>query len=616
MKYLQNYDPAGNAFVSTLLAALPVVALLYLLALHPTRSNKGSLHKGIAAHKSAAIAALLAILVAIFAFKMPVKTAMMSFVYGSMWGLFPIGWIIVAAIFLYNITLVSGLFAILHRSVASLSNDKRIQAILIAFSFGAFIEGAAGFGTPVAISGALMVGLGFRPLQAAILCLIANTSPVAYGALGTPIIALETVTGIDAMLISKMAARQLPFFSVVVPVWMTAVQVRMDRRPWSDVWAVWPALLVSGGSFAITQFVVGNYINFQLVDILGGVVSMGATAAFCKVWRPRTGYDVGVPDEGSGFGVQGSGGSGQGAVISGQERGASGEKPGGGVAVLDYSKEYTTAGVVKAWMPWALLTVLVFLWGYPAVKARLNAIPGAMVTWNVPGVHGVVYRTPPVVATETIDKAQYGFNWVSAPGTGIFIAAVISGLMVRLSARQWGTAAYETMTRMRLPLLTICLILGMGFITKYSGMDAVLGLAFTRTGWFYPFFAAMLGWLGVALTGSDTSSNIMFGSMQKITAEQMGLNPILIVTSNSTGGVMGKMIDAQSIVVATAACYADKEEGKMAAGPIFRGVLVHSVILAMLMGVLVMLQAYVFPGMVPKAEEQPAIVAGVDRQVR
>src|SRR5688572_3491644 len=309
VKYPQNYDPAGNALLSTLLAALPVVTLLYLLALHPTRSNKGALHKGIAAHKAAAIAALVAILIAVAPFKMPVKTAMMSFVYGSMWGLFPIGWIIVAAIFLYNITLVSGLFAILHRSVASLSDDKRIQAILIAFSFGAFMEGAAGFGTPVAISGALMVGLGFRPLQAAILCLIANTAPVAYGALGTPIIALETVTGIDAMLISKMAARQLPFFSVIVPVWMTAVQVRMEQRPWRDVWAVWPALLVSGGSFAVAQFVVGNYINFQVGDILGGVVSMAATAGFCRVWRPR--------DEGSGYWVQGSGVSGQGGEGSG-----------------------------------------------------------------------------------------------------------------------------------------------------------------------------------------------------------------------------------------------------------------------------------------------------------
>jgi lactate permease len=586
VKYLQVYDPAGNALVSTALAALPVVTLLYLLALHPTRSNRGSLHKGIAAHKAATIAALVALLVAIFAFRMPVKTAGMSFLFGAMWGLFPIGWIIVSAIFLYNITLVSGLFTVLHHSVASLSDDRRLQAILIAFSFGAFMEGAAGFGTPVAISGALLVGLGFKPLQAAILCLIANTAPVAYGGLGTPIIALSGVTGIDEMLISKMAARQLPFFSVIVPVWMTAVQVRMDGRPWRDVWAVWPALLVSGGSFAITQFVIGNYVNFQLVDILGGAVSMAATALFCRVWRPRTGY------------VMSDGG-----VREGKAEGPAGVEAAAEVAPR---RRYTRAEVVKAWTPWVLLTGLVFLWGLPKVKKEINERPGAAVTWNVPAVHGVVYRTPPVVKKEMMDEAQFKFHWMSAAGTAIFIAALLSGVMARLSARQWGTAAYETVTRLRLPLLTICLILGMGFVTKYSGMDAVLGLAFTRTGWFYPFFSAMLGWLGVALTGSDTSSNIMFGSMQKITAEQLGLDPVLIVTSNSTGGVMGKMIDAQSIVVATAACYEDKEEGKMAAGPIFRGVLVHSIVLAMLMGVLVMLQAYVFPQMVPKAEP-PAV---------
>ena len=604
MKYLQNYDPAGNALVSTALAALPVVVLLYLLALHPTRSNKGSLHKGIAAHKAAAIAALVALLVAIFAFRMPVRTAGMSFVFGAMWGLFPIGWIIVSAIFLYNITLVSGLFSVLHRSVASLSEDRRLQAILIAFSFGAFMEGAAGFGTPVAISGALLVGLGFKPLQAAILCLIANTAPVAYGGLGTPIIALSSVTGIEEMLISKMAARQLPFFSLIVPVWMTAVQVRMDGRPWRDVWAVWPALLVSGGSFAITQFVIGNYVNFQLVDSLGGGVSMAATAGFCRVWRPRTGY---VNADG---GVEGSGSSAQGSVVSGQEGKGLRSEATAASSVLEYGRSRGGASVLKAWMPWALLTGLVFLWGLPAVKGAINSVPGAVVTWSVPAVHGVVYRTPPVVREELIDKAQFGFNWMSAAGTAIFIAALLSGFMAGLSARQWGTAAQETVMRLRLPLLTICLILGMGFVTKYSGMDAVLGLAFTRTGWFYPFFSAMLGWLGVALTGSDTSSNIMFGSMQKITAEQLGLDPVLITTSNSTGGVMGKMIDAQSIVVATAACYEDKEEGKMAAGPIFRGVLVHSIVLAMLMGVLVMLQAYVFPGMVPKAET-PAVAVEV-----
>jgi lactate permease len=563
LEYLQNYNPLGNAFLSTLAAAVPVVTLLYLLALHPTKSNRGEFHKGIAAHKAAAISVFVALLIALYIFKMPAKTAGMSLLYGAAFGLFPIGWIVISAMFLYTITVISGLFEILKDSVASLSDDRRIQAILIAFSFGAFIEGAAGFGTPVAISGALMVGLGFRPLQAAILCLIANTAPVAYGALGTPIIGLTTVTGIPEMLISKMAARQLPFFSLIVPIWMTAVQVRMDRQPWRKVWEVWPALFVAGGSFAITQFVIGNFINFQLVDILGGVASMAALAIFTRFWKPPTIY---------------------------------GDQPDVPVAI----KQHPPQLVFRAWLPWALLTLIVFAWGYPPIKSKLEKIPHSVQVLKVKDVHGVVYRTPPVVEKRTLDKAEYRFNWLTAPGTAILIAALLTILLTRLNSQQIQQSILITASRLRLPILTICLILAMGFITKYSGMDAVLGLAFTRTGWLYPFFAAMLGWLGVALTGSDTSSNVMFGSMQKITAEQAGLPVVLIVTANSTGGVMGKMIDAQSIVVATAACYEDREEGKLAAGPIFRGVLVHSILLAMLMGILVMLQAYVFPGMIPK----------------
>ncbi|HWI62978.1 MAG TPA: L-lactate permease [Symbiobacteriaceae bacterium] len=566
MQYLQNYNPLGNAFLSTLVAALPVVTLLYFLALHPSKGSKGSLHKGIEAHKAAFIAVIVSLLAAIFVFKMPVQTAGMSFVYGALYGMFPIGWIVIAAMFLYTITLITGQFEIVKDSVATISSDKRIQAILIAFSFGAFVEGAAGFGTPVAISGALMVGLGFKPLQSAILCLIANTAPVAFGALGTPVTALEGVTGIPAFTISQMAARQLPFFSLIVPVWMVAAQVKMDGGKWSDVWNVWPALLVSGGSFAITQFAVGNYMGHMLVDILGGIASMAAVAIFMKFWKPAKAYSA---DE---------------------------KAP---KAKLAGAQTYTTGQIVKAWMPWALLTVFVFLWGLPQVKTFLNSIPGALINWNVPFVQGVVFRTPPVVAKQAIDKAVYGINWLSAPGTGILFSALLSGLIIGMSGSQWALAIKRTALRLRMPLLTIGLVLGMGYVTKYSGMDAVLGLAFTKTGWFYPFFAAMLGWLGVALTGSDTSANVMFGGMQKITAEQLGLSPVLICTANSTGGVMGKMIDAQSIVVATAACYEDKEEGKLAAGPIFRGVLPHSILLAALMGVLVMLQAYVFPWMIP-----------------
>jgi lactate permease len=414
---------------------------------------------------------------------------------------------------------------------------------------------------------------------------------VAYGALGTPITALATVTGIDPTLISRMAARQLPFFSLIVPVWMTVVQVRMAKGSMREVWEVWPALLVAGGSFAGTQFVVGNYMDYHLVDIAGGLVSMFATAALSRVWTPAGARqsvtaDVAAPIHAGGHAEPGLR----------DEGGISAVDP------LDYASPRALASsrsLFLAWLPWAILVVLVFLWGYAPVKARLDAIPGTVVKWQVPAVQGHVFRMPPVVAAQTPDKAEYLFNWLSASGTGIFIAALVAGLVSGMSGAMWRTAVVRTASRLILPLTTIGLILSMGFVTKYSGMDAVLGLAFTKTGVLYPFFAAMLGWLGVALTGSDTASNVMFGSMQKITAERLGLSPVLMVTANSTGGVMGKMIDAQSIVVATAACYEDRNQGKTEAGPIFRGVFPHSLALAILMGVLVMLQAYWLRWMIP-----------------
>lgn len=563
--YLQNYDPLGHVWLSTLAAAAPVVTLLYLLALYPSRHENGAIHKGIAAHRAAAIAVCVSLAMAVFVFHMPWRTAGMAMVLGGMTGIFPIGWIVIAAMFLYTITLVNGTFETVKNSVAHLSADRRVQAILIAFSFGAFMEGAAGFGTPVAISGALMVGLGFGARQAAILCLIANTAPVAFGALGTPIAALQTVTGIRAELIAQMASRQLPFFSLIVPVWMTAVQVKMEGGSWRRVWEVWPALLVAGGSFAITQFVFGNYLAYRLVDIAGGLVSMGSLVLLSLVWKPR-------------------------------------DESGGAQVVRIVHEKPSFAQALVAWVPWYFLIVLVFLWGWAPVNARLNQVKGAVPIWHVNQVDGMVYRTPPVVDLKIgreLDKAEYKFNWLSAAGTGIFIAALLAGITSGMSTAMWRTAVARTASRLKLPLLTIVFILGMGYITKYSGMDAVLGLAFTKTGFLYPFFAAMLGWLGVALTGSDTASNVMFGSMQKIAAEHANLNPLLIVTANSTGGVMGKMIDAQSIVVATAACYEDRQQGKMEAGPIFRAVLPHSLALAILMGVLVMLQAYWLKGMIP-----------------
>ncbi|TKC16748.1 L-lactate permease [Robertmurraya kyonggiensis] len=572
MEFHQHYDPTGNAFLSTLLAAVPILTLLYLLALHPHKDKLGKRIYGISAPKAALIAAIVTVFMAIWLVDMPVSSAIAAFGYGSFFGLMPIGWIVVAAMFLYTITLVSGQFDIVKSSVVQLSSDRRIQTLLIAFSFGAFIEGAAGFGTPVAIAGALMAGLGFRPLAAAVLCLIANTAPVAFGAVGTPIITLANVTGLPEMALSAMAGRQLPFFSILVPFWLIATMVFMHKGKWKQVWEIWPAILVTGVSFAITQFAVSNYIGPMLVDIVAGLISLLALVLLLKVWQPKNKFYLpGEEDE---------------------------------IKSLEKEKSlYTSGQVAKAWAPWAILTIFVFLWGLPQWKNFLNSINlfGLKSLYNipVPFLDKLVFRGPPLVTETVPEAAVYSFNWLSAAGTGVFFAALISGLFLRLNKNGWKQSVVRTAQRMKTPLITIALVLGLGYTTRYSGMDAILGLAFTKTGVLYPFFAAMLGWLGVFLTGSDTSSNALFGSMQTITANQLGLDPVLIAASNSSGGVMGKMIDAQSIVVATAACYEDRTEGANAVGPIFRAVFFHSIALAALMGILVMLQAYVFPWMIP-----------------
>jgi lactate permease len=536
---------------------------------------------------------------------MPVSAAAATAVYGAAYGLFPIGWIILAAVFLYNLTVAAGQFEIVKSSVARLSSDRRIQALLVAFSFGAFIEGAAGFGTPVAITAALLMGLGFTPLYSAGLSLIANTAPVAYGAIGTPILTLGAVTGIDPMLLSAMAGRQLPIVSVIVPAWLVATM-----SGWKGLRGVWPAVLVSGGSFAIVQFLWSNYVGPELVDIVGGLVSLGCLAIFCTVWRPAESWDFPEEDRAQ----SGTGGSLPAKAGSHEVKRAQAG-----------SHTHTRAEVMRAWMPWVFLSVFVTAWGAGPIKAFLNAGPTGMAGYNqtgrppaphsvlspaleVPSLHRFVFRDYPVEA-EAVDRARIGdpayratraevarfsFNWLSATGTAILFAALMTILYLRIPPAQALQIAGATLHRMRAPLMTIAFMLSLGFVTRYGGTDATLGLAFTRTGVLYPFFAAMLGWLGVALTGSDTSSNVLFGSLQKITAQQLGLNPILITTANSTGGVMGKMIDAQSIVVATAATNQHGQEGR-----ILRFVFWHSVALATIMGIIVMLQAYVFPWMVP-----------------
>ena len=558
MDWVQVYDPCGSPFWSTLLAALPIITLLGLLAV------------GVDAPKSALAGLITALMVAIFGFGMPAVTAIASAIYGACFGILPIGWIVVAAVFLFHLTVMGGQFEVVKRSVAALSPDRRVQALLIAFCFGTFIEGAAGFGTPVAICSALMIGLGFSPLYAAGLALIANTSPVAFGALGTPIITLAKVSGLDEMALSQMAGRQLPLFSLIVPAWLVAVM-----SGWRGVVGCWPAIVVCGGTFAFLQFVMSNFHGPALVDVVGGLGSLIVLAAMLRFWQPKIIWRF--PNE--------------------------------TVSATVSSQTLTKGKIIFAWMPWVFLSVLVFTWG--SLKVPLNGgadhEPNALAGYTkfslpVPGLHNRIYRAAPVApvamgADRAVDaeKAVFEIPWLGTTGTGIFLAAILTAFWLRIPADEFFRQFRLTVWAMRWALFTIAAMLALAFTTKYGGSDATMGLAFTRTGPLYPFFAPLLGWLGVALTGSDTSSNALFGSLQRITAEQLGLNPTLIVASNSTGGVMGKMIDAQSIVVAAVATEQTGGEGA-----ILRFVFWHSVVLAALVGALTMLQAYFLTWMIPE----------------
>lgn len=534
MTWSQNYSPLGNLGLSALVAALPVIVLLGLLAFWHVR-----------AHLAALAGLAVAVLIAVGVFHMPVKLAGMAAIYGAAFGLFPIGWIILNAIFIYNLSVETGQFAVLQKQVAGISADRRIQALLIAFSFGAFIEGAAGFGAPVAISGALLIGLGFRPLEAAKLALIGNTAPVAFGALGTPLITLAKITELDLDKLSAMVGRQLPLFSIIVPFWLIVAQVG-----WRGMLAVWPACLVAGGTFAVAQFAVSNFTGPSLVDIISALVSMAALVALMQVWKPRDEVEKKAPSAGAGG---------------------------------------------KAWLPWIFLSVFVFLWGLPAVKNKLNAAFAP--SFEVPALHKAVMKVPPVAPAPTAEEAKFTFNFLSATGTALLVAGILSGIALGLRTGEIASAYWNTLMRVRVSLITISVMMALGFVTRYSGTDTTMGLAMASTGWMFPFFSPMIGWLGVALTGSDTSSNVLFGNLQKVSALQLGLSPILMAASNSSGGVMGKMIDAQSIVVASVATggRADSPD----AGTVLRSVFWHSLALAGLVGVLVVLQAHVFKWMVP-----------------
>jgi lactate permease len=547
----QVYDPFGGATLSTIAAALPVVTLLVLIA-----SNK------VKAHIAAIAALVVANLVAIVIFTMPADMSLRATALGAVTGFFPIGWIVLNVIFLYRLTVEKGAFETLQATIGGVTTDRRLQLLLIAFSFGAFFEGASGFGTPVAVTGAILIGLGFSPLAASGLSLIANTAPVAYGALGTPIAGLASVTGIDPFLLGAMVGRQLPFFSLIVPFWVV-----WAFAGWRGMIGVWPAILVCGVSFAIPQFLISNFINPWIVDIGASLISMACLIGFLQVWQPKELW------------------------LSPKLRGRDDSAATMPAAPAAAKAKPTNGEAWAAFLPWIIVCAVLLLWGTDWFKAQVN--PWAIWTYQVPGLHNMINKVPPVVSMPTREGAAFAFTWLSYTGSGMLIAAIVSGFVMGFSPVRILMVYGRTIKLCAYSLITISAMLAIGTLTRLSGIDATLGLAFAGAGVLYPFFGTLLGWLGVALTGSDTASNILFGNLQKITSEQLGLSPILMGAANSSGGVMGKMIDAQSIVVASTATNWFGHEGT-----ILRFVFGHSIALACLVGLLVMLQAYVLTGMI------------------
>ena len=544
----QHYNPLGNAALSTIAAAVPVMTLLVLIA-----SGK------VKAHLAAIIALIVANVITIAIFTMPAGMSIRASLLGVVIGFFPIGWIVLNVIFLYRITVETGRFELLQRAIGGVTNDRRLQLLLIAFAFGAFFEGASGFGTPVAITGAILIGLGFSPLAASGLSLIANTAPVAYGALGTPIQGLASVTGLDPYILGAMVGRQLPFFSLIVPFWLI-----WAFAGWRGMMAIWPAVLVTGVSFAVPQFVISNYINPWIVDIGASLISMGCLILFLQVWQPRELWLS--------------------PALRGKDESAATMAP---AKPLNTAK-LSQAQLWSALLPWIIVCAVMLIWGSGSFKTWANSI--FVWKYQVPELHNLINKVPPVAAKPTPEAALFDFTYLSFTGTGMLIAAIISGFLMGFSPLKMVAEYGRTIRLCAISLITISAMLAIGTLTRLSGVDATLGLAFAATGVLYPFFGTLLGWLGVALTGSDTASNVLFGNLQKITAEQLGLSPILMAAANSSGGVMGKMIDAQSIVVASTATNWYGHEGT-----ILRYVFLHSIVLACLVGGLVTLQAYVYP---------------------
>ena len=561
----QIYDPMGNIWLSSAIALIPII--FFFLALAVFRL-KGSV--------AGTITVILALLVALFLYQMPVTLALSSAIYGFFYGLWPIAWIIIGAVFLYKVTVKTGQFDIIRSSILSLTEDQRLQMLLVGFAFGTFLEGAAGFGAPVAITAALLVGLGFKPLYAAGLCLIVNTAPVAFGAMGIPIIVAGQVSGVETHAISQMVGRQLPFIVPIVLVWIMAI---MDG--WRGVRETFPAIVVGGGSFAIAQFLTSNYIGPELPDITAAIASLVSLTLLFKVWQPKHVFRFENQVDGKNQ--------------MGDTKSVSAPLP---------TTHYSPAQIIKAWMPFVILTAMVSLWSIKPfkdlfVKGKNGQPDGALVDMvmsiNVPYLHNAVQKLPPVVTKITDYAAIYKFDWFSATGTAIMLAAIISIVMLKMRPKQALSTFGETINELRTPIYSIGMVLAFAFIANYSGLSATLALALAHTGKAFTFFSPFLGWLGVFLTGSDTSANALFAALQATTAQQIGVPEVLLVAANTSGGVTGKMISPQSIAIACAATGLVGKESDL-----FRFTVKHSIIFTIMMGVLITLQAYVVPWMIPQ----------------
>jgi lactate permease len=544
----QVYSPImGSLGFSALVALIPIIFFFAALAVFRMKG-----------HVAGAITLALSIVIAIVAFGMPTHMALASAGYGFMFGLWPIAWIIIASVFLYKLTVKSGQFGIIRNSIITITEDQRIQVILIAFSFSAFLEGAAGFGAPVAISTGLLVGLGFNPLYAATLCLVANTAPVAFGALGIPIIVAGQVSALDPFTIGAMAGRQLPLLSIIVPLWIVAI---MDG--WKGIKEVWPAALVAGGSFALAQFFTSNFIGPELPAITSAIVSIVSLTIFLKFWQPKNVKKGHVSEE--------------------LER--------------ETSKVHTKMEVLKAWSPFLVLTIMVTLWTlkpFKALFAKGGALVNTVSNIEFTTLSNTIFKMAPVVAQPTSFKVVYTFSPIAATGTAILVAAIVSIFILRINVAMAFKTFGETLFELRWPIFTIGTVLAFAFVTNYSGMSTTMALMLANTGFLFPFFSPILGWLGVFVTGSDTSSNALFGSLQKATADQLGISNVLTVASNATGGVCGKMISPQSIAVACASAGLVGRESDL-----FRMTVKHSIGLVIIMGLLTMVQAYVLTWMIP-----------------